>query len=46
MEAIKTQVEFVVINAEVDANPIGGLMAELDELKLALVGGGMGDVFF
>ena len=40
MEAIKAQVKLVELNVEVDAKPIGDLMSELDEQKLALVGGG------
>ena len=44
MEAIKAQVKLVEFNAEVDANPIGDFITELDEQKLALVGGGGGDV--
>ncbi len=44
MEAIKAQVEFVELSAEMDAKPIGDAMIELDEQKLALVGGGAGDI--
>ena len=46
MEAIKAQVEFVEINVEVAAKPIGDVMTELNDLELALVGGGSGDVIF
>jgi hypothetical protein len=46
MEAIKAQVEFVEINAEVAAKPAGDVMTELNDLELALVGGGSGDVIF
>ena len=47
MEAIKAQVHqvaFVEFNAEVEVNPIGDILIELDALKLALVGGSGGDV--
>ena len=46
MEAIKAQVKFVEYNAEVDVNPVGDFISELDELQLALVGGGSGAVVF
>ena len=46
MEAIKAQVEFVEINAEAAKKPAGDAVIELNDLDLALVGGGMGDVQF
>ena len=45
MEATKAQVEFVEINTEA-AKPAGDVMTELNDLELALVGGGSGDVIF
>ena len=47
MEAIKTKVEFVEIKGEVSAQkPFGDMVIELNDLELALVGGGTVDVVF
>ena len=40
MQAIKAQIEFVEVKPEVVANPAGDMMIELNDLELALVGGG------
>ena len=46
MDAIKAQIEFVEVKAEVVAKPAGDVMTELNDLELALVGGGTVDVVF
>jgi hypothetical protein len=46
MEAIKAKVEFVEIDAGVATKPAGDVVTELNDLELALVGGGSGDVCF
>jgi len=47
MEAINVKIEFVEINGEVSAEkPAGDVVSELNDLELALVGGGAPDVFF
>jgi hypothetical protein len=46
MEAIKAQFEFVEVKAEVVAKLARDVMTELNDLELALVGGGSGDVIF
>jgi hypothetical protein len=46
MEAIKSQVEFVEINADAAKKLSGEVIIELNDLELALVGGGVGDVNF
>jgi hypothetical protein len=44
MEAIKTEVEFLEISVEAEKKAIGDVVTELNDLALALVGGGSGDV--
>ena len=46
METIKAQVEFAEFNAEMAADPAGDVATDLNDLELALVGGGTGDVLF
>jgi hypothetical protein len=47
MEAIKAKVEFVEINGDVPAQkPEGDMVSELNDLELALVGGGAIDFNF
>ena len=46
MKAIKAQIEFVEAKAEVVAQPAADMVSELNDLELALVSGGSGDVIF
>jgi hypothetical protein len=46
MEAIKAQVQFIEVKAEVVANPADDTISELNDLELALVGGGIPDMTF
>jgi hypothetical protein len=47
MEAIKAKVEFVEINGEMSSQKAAGdMVRELNDLELALVGGGTVDVCF
>jgi hypothetical protein len=47
MEAIKAKVEFVEGNADASVQkPVGDMLSELNDLELALVGGGTVDVSF
>jgi hypothetical protein len=46
MEAIKAQMETLEFEAKVKAKPVSDVLAELNDLELALVGGGAGDVNF
>ena len=46
MEAIKAQIEFVEVKPEVVANTAGDMLSELNDLELALVGGGAVDFTF
>ena len=46
METIKAQVEFAEFDTEMAAGPAGDVVTELNDLELALVGGGTGDVLF
>jgi hypothetical protein len=46
MEAIKAQIDFVEAKPEVVAKPTYDAVIELNELELAMVGGGGGDVHF
>jgi hypothetical protein len=46
MEAIKVKVEFIEINGDESAQKPAGDMISLNDLELALVGGGAVDVHF
>jgi hypothetical protein len=47
MEAINAKVEFVEIDSEVPVRkPAGDVVSELNDLELALVGGGIPDMTF
>jgi hypothetical protein len=46
MEAIKAQIKFVEVKPEVVANPADETISELNDLELALVGGGAIDFNF